>query len=143
MRIKPFSYYLHFTQSAVLQSWCLSILSSALQSWQPFWPTATLWSNQIQSNSWSWFKTSNLFELNILTFKLRYTSATEIIFTAIYTYESTIKVLSRGFFMDDFSYLRDAWNWLDFVVILMSYVTLTIDLVIGAFLYGITAKKAN
>lgn len=31
--------------------------------------------------------------------------------------------------LDKFSYLRDAWNWLDFLVIAMSYVTLTIDLV--------------
>jgi hypothetical protein len=38
-------------------------------------------------------------------------------------------VLSRGFILDSFSYLRDAWNWLDFLVIAMSYVTLTIDLV--------------
>ena len=33
--------------------------------------------------------------------------------------------------MDNFTFLRDAWNWLDFLVILMSYVTLTIDL--GSF----------
>ena len=70
---------------------------------------------------------------NKLTLKknsnFRYTAASEIIFTAIYTYESTIKVLSRGFILNPFTYLRDAWNWLDFVVIAMSYVTLTIDLV--------------
>lgn len=60
-----------------------------------------------------------------------YTSSTEIIFTAIYTYESAIKVLARGFALDSFTYLRDAWNWLDFAVIFMSYVTLTIDL--GSF----------
>jgi hypothetical protein len=64
----------------------------------------------------------------------RYTSASEIIFTAIYTYESGIKVLSRGFILDPFTYLRDAWNWLDFLVIAMSYVTLTIDLVRSVFI---------
>jgi len=62
-------------------------------------------------------------------YAFRYTTATEIIFTAIYTYESAIKVFARGFILDPFSYLRDPWNWLDFVVIFMSYVTLTIDLV--------------
>ena len=68
----------------------------------------------------------------------RETAASEIIFTAIYTYESTIKVLSRGFILDPFTYLRDAWNWLDFLVIAMSYVTLTIDLVIKIFTFVLT-----
>ncbi len=61
----------------------------------------------------------------------RYTASSEIIFTAIYTYESAIKVLARGFVTDSFTYLRDAWNWLDFIVIAMSYVTIGIDL--GSF----------
>ena len=61
----------------------------------------------------------------------RYTSSTEVIFTAIYTYESAVKLLARGFFLDNFTYLRDAWNWLDFSVIGMSYVTIAIDL--GSF----------
>ena len=71
--------------------------------------------------------------MNILFFlsNFRYTNASEIVFTAIYTYESAVKLLSRGFFMNKFTYLRDAWNWLDFLVILMSYVTIAIDL--GSF----------
>lgn len=67
----------------------------------------------------------------LLLLPSRYTSSTEVIFTAIYTYESAVKLLARGFFMDNFTYLRDAWNWLDFCVILMSYVTIAIDL--GSF----------
>ena len=47
----------------------------------------------------------------------RYTASTEVVFTAIYTYESAVKLLSRGFALDSFTYLRDAWNWLDFSVI--------------------------
>ena len=62
---------------------------------------------------------------------VRYTSSTEIIFTAIYTYESAIKLFARGLVFDSFTYLRDAWNWLDFTVIAMSYVTIAIDL--GSF----------
>ena len=46
-----------------------------------------------------------------------YTLSTETVFTAIYTYESAVKLLSRGFALDGFTYLRDAWNWLDFSVI--------------------------
>ena len=60
-----------------------------------------------------------------------YTASTEVVFTAIYTFESAVKLLSRGFALEDFTYLRDPWNWLDFSVIGMSYVTIAIDL--GAF----------
>ena len=49
-------------------------------------------------------------------------------FTCIYTYESAIKLLSRGFFLNKFTYMRDPWNWLDFVVVGMSYITLVVDL---------------
>ena len=50
------------------------------------------------------------------------------VFTAIYTYESAVKLLSRGFALNGFTYMRDPWNWLDFVVVGMSYVTLVVDL---------------
>jgi len=39
------------------------------------------------------------------------------IFTSIYTAEGAIKMLARGFILHDFTYLRDAWNWLDFTVV--------------------------
>ncbi|XP_028447469.1 sodium channel, voltage-gated, type I-like, alpha isoform X6 [Perca flavescens] len=47
----------------------------------------------------------------------------EYIFTAIYTLESLIKILARGFCIGKFTFLRDPWNWLDFSVIVMAYVT--------------------
>ena len=40
-----------------------------------------------------------------------------VLFTAIYTFESATKVMGRGFVLTKFTYLRDAWNWLDFIVI--------------------------
>ncbi|NWI64102.1 SCN4A protein, partial [Todus mexicanus] len=52
----------------------------------------------------------------------------EYVFTGIYTFESLIKVLSRGFCIDDFTFLRDPWNWLDFMVISMAYITEFVDL---------------
>ena len=55
--------------------------------------------------------------LILIVTNFRYTASTEVVFTAIYTYESTVKLLSRGFALNDFTYLRDAWNWLDFSVI--------------------------
>ncbi|XP_029933233.1 sodium channel protein type 4 subunit alpha A [Myripristis murdjan] len=52
----------------------------------------------------------------------------EYVFTAIYTFEATTKVLSRGFCVGSFTFLRDPWNWLDFMVISMAYVTEFVDL---------------
>ncbi|XP_060058538.1 sodium channel protein type 4 subunit alpha isoform X3 [Erinaceus europaeus] len=49
-------------------------------------------------------------------------------FTGIYTFESLIKMLARGFCVDDFTFLRDPWNWLDFSVIMMAYLTEFVDL---------------
>ncbi|KAJ8337206.1 hypothetical protein SKAU_G00384260 [Synaphobranchus kaupii] len=44
----------------------------------------------------------------------------EYTFTAIYTFESVIKILARGFCLRPFTFLRDPWNWLDFSVIVMA-----------------------
>uniref|UniRef100_A0A8C1Z4Q4 Sodium channel protein n=1 Tax=Cyprinus carpio TaxID=7962 RepID=A0A8C1Z4Q4_CYPCA len=43
----------------------------------------------------------------------------EYTFTGIYTFESAVKIIARGFCIDDFTFLRDPWNWLDFMVISM------------------------
>uniref|UniRef100_A0A1I8HUE9 Sodium channel protein n=1 Tax=Macrostomum lignano TaxID=282301 RepID=A0A1I8HUE9_9PLAT len=48
--------------------------------------------------------------------------AVEYTFTAIYTTEATIKAISRGLILTEFTYLRDAWNWLDFIVIGLAYI---------------------
>ncbi|KAG1942420.1 sodium channel protein type 1 subunit alpha [Pimephales promelas] len=52
----------------------------------------------------------------------------EYTFTGIYTFESLIKILARGFCVGKFTFLRDPWNWLDFSVIMMAYVTEFVDL---------------
>ena len=47
---------------------------------------------------------------------------TSIIFLAIFTMEFVLKVLAQGFFVEPrVSYLRDPWNWLDFVVVIISW----------------------
>ncbi|KAM9233019.1 sodium channel protein type 5 subunit alpha-like [Leptosomus discolor] len=51
-------------------------------------------------------------------------SWTEFLFTGIYTGEILIKVLARGFVWNEFTFLRDPWNFLDLVVIVITYVTL-------------------
>ncbi|XP_078084355.1 sodium channel, voltage-gated, type I-like, alpha isoform X6 [Mustelus asterias] len=57
-----------------------------------------------------------------------WTKNVEYTFTGIYTFESLVKILARGFCIDHFTFLRDPWNWLDFSVILMAYVTEFVDL---------------
>ncbi|XP_037004160.2 sodium channel protein type 10 subunit alpha isoform X3 [Artibeus jamaicensis] len=49
----------------------------------------------------------------------------EYVFTVIYTFEALIKILARGFFLNEFTYLRDPWNWLDFGVIMLAYIGTT------------------
>ncbi|NXA94332.1 SCN3A protein, partial [Melanocharis versteri] len=48
---------------------------------------------------------------------------TEHVFTAIYTTEILIKIVARGFVWDEFTFLRDPWNCLDFSVIIVMYIT--------------------
>ncbi|CAF1120007.1 unnamed protein product [Adineta ricciae] len=54
--------------------------------------------------------------------------AVEYVFTGIYTMEALIKCLARGFLLGKYTFLRDPWNWLDFVVISLAYVGFFVDL---------------
>ncbi|ELW62310.1 Sodium channel protein [Tupaia chinensis] len=49
-------------------------------------------------------------------------------FTGIYTFESLVKILARGFCVGEFTFLRDPWNWLDFIVIVFAYLTEFVNL---------------
>ncbi|KAF4026418.1 hypothetical protein G4228_018481 [Cervus hanglu yarkandensis] len=57
-----------------------------------------------------------------------WTKNVEYTFTGIYTFESLVKILARGFCVGEFTFLRDPWNWLDFIVIVFAYVTEFVDL---------------
>ena len=37
-----------------------------------------------------------------------------------------MKILARGLIVEKFTFLRDAWNWLDFIVIILAYLTIFI-----------------
>ncbi|XP_076588349.1 sodium channel protein type 4 subunit alpha B-like [Chaetodon auriga] len=45
----------------------------------------------------------------------------EYVFIAVYTFETIIKVMGKGFCVGHFTFLRDPWNWLDVVVISTAY----------------------
>ncbi|XP_010214391.1 PREDICTED: sodium channel protein type 9 subunit alpha-like [Tinamus guttatus] len=49
---------------------------------------------------------------------------TEHLFTGIYTGEILVKVLARGFIWHEFTFLRDPWNCLDFLVIIVTYISI-------------------
>ncbi|XP_046661373.1 sodium channel protein 60E-like [Homalodisca vitripennis] len=51
----------------------------------------------------------------------------EYIFLAIYTAEMIIKSIAKGFILNKYTYLRNPWNWLDFVVITSGYATIGMD----------------
>lgn len=46
---------------------------------------------------------------------------------AIYTAEMIIKSIAKGFIVNKYSYLRNPWNWLDFVVITSGYATIGME----------------
>ncbi|XP_011502595.1 PREDICTED: sodium channel protein 60E-like [Ceratosolen solmsi marchali] len=51
----------------------------------------------------------------------------EYIFLAIYTAEMVIKSTAKGFILNKYTYLRNPWNWLDFVVITSGYATIGME----------------
>ncbi|XP_078663806.1 sodium channel protein type 4 subunit alpha B-like isoform X5 [Branchiostoma floridae x Branchiostoma belcheri] len=53
---------------------------------------------------------------------------TEFIFNGIYTIEMLVKLSARGYVLQHFTYLRDPWNWLDFAVVVLAYITMFVDL---------------
>ena len=46
------------------------------------------------------------------------------IFTAIFIAECALKIMAYGFVLKKNSYLRDAWNWLDFFVVIVSIISI-------------------
>ncbi|KAH8376077.1 hypothetical protein KR200_002552, partial [Drosophila serrata] len=51
----------------------------------------------------------------------------EYIFLAIYSIEMIIKIVAKGFLLNKYTYLRNPWNWLDFVVITSGYATIGME----------------
>jgi len=48
----------------------------------------------------------------------------ENIFLALYTVEMVFKIIGMGFIVSENSYLKDSWNILDFMIVMISYFTL-------------------
>ena len=50
----------------------------------------------------------------------------DYVFQVIYTVEMLLKIIALGFVSGKFSYMRDAWNIMDFLIVWVSWVTLFI-----------------
>jgi hypothetical protein len=48
-----------------------------------------------------------------------------MLFSICFITECILKIIGQGFFKHYNSYLRDKWNWLDFLVVLISIIELT------------------
>jgi hypothetical protein len=44
----------------------------------------------------------------------------EMVFIAIFVFEAISKMLAMGLILGKDCYLRDGWNWLDFIVVITS-----------------------
>ena len=67
---------------------------------------------KLSSKSWSGFYT--IFNRNFFSVLFN-----RYVFAAIYTLEMILKIISKGFALHKYAYLRDPWNWLDFVVVIL------------------------
>ena len=47
----------------------------------------------------------------------------DLVFLIIYTMEMILKIIAMGFFMRAHSYLRDTWNILDFLVVILGWLS--------------------
>lgn len=50
----------------------------------------------------------------------RIVNESELFFTIVFTIECLLKIIAMGFIAEPGCYLRDAWNWLDFIVVTTS-----------------------
>jgi len=54
----------------------------------------------------------------------KYIDMADIIITAYFALELTLKIIAQGFFFHELAYLRNSWNILDFVIVIISIVSL-------------------
>ena len=55
------------------------------------------------------------------------TDIIDLVFLCIYTTEMTLKIVAMGFFMREYSYLREGWNIMDFSVVVLGWVSIIVN----------------
>ena len=51
----------------------------------------------------------------------------DTMFLALYTIEMGLKIIGMGFLFNRNAYLRDAWNMLDFVIVITAYIPIVLS----------------
>ena len=65
------------------------------------------------------------YDVSYLSERNRVLELCDIAFTVIFLIECIIKIIAMGFIMEKRSYLRETWNWIDFIITVISVVSLT------------------
>ena len=65
----------------------------------------------------------------------------EYVFTVIFLFEAIARIYMQGFYAKPNSYIRDPWNKLDFVIVLISCCTMTLELLVNNDQVGLTAIR--
>jgi hypothetical protein len=53
------------------------------------------------------------------TAKNHFIEDSSLFFTVAFTFEASVKIISMGFIMHENAYLKDGWNWIDFIVVVI------------------------
>lgn len=60
--------------------------------------------------------------------KMKVLDQIDLVFTSIFCFEAVLKIIALGFIINGRrSYLRDSWNVLDFLIVVLSVVSLSLD----------------
>ena len=54
-----------------------------------------------------------------LTFRNDIVEKSGLVFSGLFTVECILKIIGMGFICHKNAYLRDPWNWIDFVVVII------------------------
>lgn len=66
---------------------------------------------------------------------------TDEIFLYIFTLECTLKIFALGFLHNDDAYIREVWNILDFIVVILGWVTYILERTVGNSFSGLSALR--
>lgn len=94
----------------------LRILLVRLITWKYFeyFITAMIVANSVLLGMMDYTDTDNK------SWRNKMVQRSETVFTVIFTLEATCKIIGMGFIAEKGCYLRNAWNWLDFIVVITS-----------------------
>uniref|UniRef100_A0A1I8GVU8 Voltage-dependent L-type calcium channel subunit alpha n=1 Tax=Macrostomum lignano TaxID=282301 RepID=A0A1I8GVU8_9PLAT len=123
---------------------CLSINNPVrkiiirLVDWKPFEVIIllTIFANCVALAATTPYPESDSNDVNAFLEKL------ELVFTGIFTAECCLKIIAQGFVMDQNAYLRNFWNVLDFVIVVIGLISILLQRVVSPNTLDIKALRA-